>query len=79
MGIITVGIDLAKNVFAAHRVDDGDKSVLVKPKVLREHHLPLIAPLPPRVIGMEALFLARITGRASSAASVFPRPSSQGK
>jgi len=54
MSIITVGIDLAKNVFAVHGVDDSGKPVLVKPKVSREHLLPLIAQLPACVIGMEA-------------------------
>jgi transposase len=54
MSIITVGIDLAKNVFAVHGVDDNGKAALVKPKVSREHLLPLIAQLPPCVIGMEA-------------------------
>ena len=54
MSIITVGIDLAKNVFAVHGVDDNGKATLVKPKVSREQLLPLIAQLPPCVIGMEA-------------------------
>ena len=54
MSIITVGIDLAKNVFAVHGVDDSGKAALVKPKVSREHLLPLIAQLPPCLIGMEA-------------------------
>ncbi len=54
MSIITVGIDLAKNVFAVHGVDDNGKPALVKPKVSREHLLPLIAQLPPCLIGMEA-------------------------
>ena len=54
MGIITVGIDLAKYVFAVHGVDDNGKAALVKPKVSCEHLLPLIAQLPPCVIGMEA-------------------------
>jgi len=54
MRIITVGIDLAKNVFAVHGVDDSGKAALVKPKVSREHLLSLIAQLPPCVIGMEA-------------------------
>lgn len=54
MSIITVGIDLAKNVFAVHGVDDNGKPVLVKPKVSREQLLALIAQLPPCVIGMEA-------------------------
>jgi len=54
MSIITVGIDLAKNVFAVHGVDDNGKSVLVKPKVARDQLGELIAQLPPCVIGMEA-------------------------
>jgi transposase len=54
MSIITVGIDLAKNVFAVHGVDDNGKAALVKSKVSREHLLPLIAQLPPCLIGMEA-------------------------
>lgn len=35
MTITTVGIDLAKNVFAVHCVDQHGKTVLVKPKVSR--------------------------------------------
>jgi len=54
MSIITVGIDLAKNVFAVHGVDDNGKAALVKPKVSRADLLPLIAQLPPCLIGMEA-------------------------
>ena len=54
MSIITVGIDLAKNVFAVHGVDDNGKPALVKPKVSRADSLPLIAQLPPCTIGMEA-------------------------
>lgn len=54
MSIITVGIDLAKNVFAVHGVDDNGKAVLVKPKVARDKLLELVANLPPCVIGMEA-------------------------
>ena len=40
MDIITVGIDLAKNVFAVHGVDDSGKPALVKPKVSRADLLP---------------------------------------
>lgn len=47
MAIITVGIDLAKNVFAVHGVNDTGKAELVKPKVPREQLLDLIAKLPP--------------------------------
>ena len=54
MSIITVGIDLAKNVFAVHGVDDNGKAALVKPKVARDKLLELVAQLPPCVIGMEA-------------------------
>jgi transposase len=51
MSIITVGIDLAKNVFAVHGVDDNGKPALVKPKVSREHLLAAdrpVAALPDR-------------------------------
>jgi len=54
MNIITVGIDLAKNVFAVHGVNENGKAELVKPKLTRDQLLPLIAQLPPCVIGMEA-------------------------
>ncbi len=54
MAIVTLGIDLAKNIFALHGVDQTGRAVLVKPKVRREELLPLIANLPPCVIGMEA-------------------------
>ena len=54
MSIITEGIELAKNVFAVHGVDDSGKAMLVKPKVVREQLLSLIAQLPPCLIGMEA-------------------------
>jgi transposase len=37
-----------------HGVDDNGKPALVKPKVSREPLLPLIAHLPPCLIGMEA-------------------------
>ena len=54
MSIITIGIDLAKNVFAVHGVDDNCKPVLVRPKVARVELLSLIAQIPPCLIGMEA-------------------------
>ena len=53
MNIITIGIDLAKNVFAVHGVNESGKAELVKPKAPRDPLLPLIANLPPRLIGME--------------------------
>ena len=51
MNIITVGIDLAKNIFAVHGVNESGKAELVKPKVPRDQLLPLIANLPPCLIG----------------------------
>ena len=54
MSIITIGIDLAKTIFAVHGVNESGKAELVKPKVPRDQLLQLIANLPPCLIGMEA-------------------------
>ena len=54
MTIVTVGIDLAKNVFAVHCVDKTGKPMLVRPEVPRAKLLGLIANLSPCLIGMEA-------------------------
>lgn len=54
MSVVTLGIDLAKNVFAIHGVDGAGKPVLVRPSVPRAKLLALIASLPPCLIGMEA-------------------------
>jgi transposase len=54
MAIVAVGIDLAKNVFAVHGVDETGKPVLVRPVVARANLLELIANLPLCRIGMEA-------------------------
>jgi len=53
MKITTVGIDLAKNVFVAHGVDQGGKVALRK-SLKRDQVLPFFANLPPCLIGMEA-------------------------
>ena len=54
MTIVTVGIDLAKNVFAVHGVDEAGKPALVRPEVPRAKLMELIANLAPCLIGMEA-------------------------
>ena len=54
MAIVTLGIDLAKNVFAVHGVDATGKPALVRPSVPRGKLLELIASLPPCLVGMEA-------------------------
>ncbi len=51
---VAVGIDLAKNVFAVHCVDESGKPVLVRLEVPRAKLLELIANLPPCLVGMEA-------------------------
>jgi transposase len=54
MSILYVGIDLAKNVFAVHGVNEAGSAELRQPKVARAKLHALIASLPPCVIGMEA-------------------------
>lgn len=54
MAIVFVGIDLAKNVFALHGVDEHGKPVLVRPSVARAKLHELVASLLPCTIAMEA-------------------------
>ncbi len=54
MTIMYLGIDLAKNVFALHGVDEFGKPALVRPNVKRDQLQALIANLPPCVIRMES-------------------------
>ena len=54
MTILTVGIDLAKNVFAVHGVNEAGKPELVRPAVPRDKLHELVTSLPTSVIGMEA-------------------------
>lgn len=51
--VSTVGIDLAKNVFSVHGVDERDV-VMMQRTVSRVKFTHLIAQLPPCIIGMEA-------------------------
>ena len=46
MAIVCVGVDLAKNVFAIHGVDDVGKAVWVQARVPRAHPLAAISQLP---------------------------------
>ena len=54
MTILTVGIDLAKNVFALHGVNEAGKPELLRPSVPRAKLNALVASLPPCMIGIEA-------------------------
>jgi len=53
MKITTVGIDLAKNVFQVHGVDERGKVVLRR-QLRREQMVEFFVRLPPCLIGMEA-------------------------
>ena len=53
MKLTTIGIDLAKNVFQVHGVDERGKTVLRKP-LKRNQVAPFFANLTPCLIGMEA-------------------------
>ena len=53
MAILFVGIDLAKNVFAVHGVDEAGKPAMVRPSVPRAKLHELIASLPPCAVAME--------------------------
>lgn len=52
--IVTLGIDLAKNIFAPHGVDADGRVELQRPAVRRDTLEALVAELPPCLIGMEA-------------------------
>jgi transposase len=54
MAILNVGIDLAKNVFALHGVNERGQVDLRRPSVPRTKLHALVAALPPCTIGMEA-------------------------
>jgi transposase len=69
MGILYVGIGLAKNVFAVHGVDEHGKPALVRPSVARAKLNELIASLPPCTIGMEACSGAHHWGASSSSSA----------
>ncbi|HEY9207481.1 MAG TPA: IS110 family transposase, partial [Acidovorax sp.] len=53
MKITTIGIDLAKNVFQVHGVDEHGRTVLNKP-LKREQMAAFFVNLPACLIGMEA-------------------------
>ena len=63
MVIVTVGIDLAKNVFTMHGVDETGKPALVRAEVPRAKLLELIANLPPCLADSDAHGLTCIAAR----------------
>ena len=62
MKITTVGIDLAKNVFQVHGIDEHGKAVLKK-QPRRDQMATFFVNLPPCLIGMEACDSAHYSGR----------------
>ena len=51
--VSTIGLDLAKNVFQVHGVDD-EGQVVIRRQLRRRQILTFFAKLPPCLIGMEA-------------------------
>jgi transposase len=60
--VVTVGVDLAKNVFQAHAVG-ADGNVLVRRQLRRAEVLKFFSALPPCLVGMEACASAHHWGR----------------
>lgn len=54
MPIVTIGIVLARNVFAVHGMDETGKAMLIMPRVPRNQLVALISQLPACLIGMQA-------------------------
>lgn len=69
MKITTVGIDLAKNVFQVHGVDEHGKAVLRK-QLRRDQMATFFVNLPPCVVGIEACSSAHHWARKLEAAAV---------
>jgi transposase len=59
MQVITVGLDIAKNVFQVHGIDDQGRAVLCR-KVRRDQLLKLFDGLEPCLVGMEACATAHL-------------------
>jgi len=53
MNIVTCGIDLAKNVFQIHGIDD-EEEIIARKQLRRNQMLSFFAKLEPCLIGMEA-------------------------
>ena len=53
MKVTTIGIDLAKNIFQVHGVDERGNAVLRK-QLKRPQLLPYFANLPPCLVGKES-------------------------
>ncbi len=66
MKVSTVGVDLAKNVFQVHAIDDAGE-VLVRKTLRRRQMMPFFSKLEPCLIGMEACATSHFWARELSA------------
>ena len=66
MQIAVIGLDLAKNVFQVHGIDDAGQAVL-KRKLRRSEVLPFFAGLDAALVGIEACHTAHYWGREIAA------------
>jgi transposase len=71
MQVTTIGLDLAKNVFQVHGVDD-DGRVVVRKALRRAQLLPFFKGLPPCLVGMEACSSAHYWARELGAGALMP-------
>ena len=62
MQITTIGLDIAKNVFQVHGIDEAEK-VVVRKQLRRGQVLKFFASLPPCLVGMEACATAHYWAR----------------
>jgi transposase len=62
MQVTTIGLDLAKNIFQVHGVDN-DGNVTVRRKLGRSSLLPFFSKLPPCIVGIEACATAHYWAR----------------
>jgi transposase len=62
MQIAVIGLDLAKNVFQVHGIDDSGQAVL-KRKLRRSEVLPFFAGLAPALVGIEACHMSGLCAR----------------
>jgi transposase len=60
--VVTVGVDLAKNVFQVHAIG-ADGEVLIRRQLRRAEVLKFFSSLPPCLVGMEACASAHHWGR----------------
>ena len=66
MNVSTVGLDLAKNVFQVHGIDDTGK-VIVRRSLRRRQMIPFFSKLEPCLVGMEACGTSHFWARAIAA------------